>query len=196
VTGLFLLGHRPASNAGPAHHSVSAGPSSPVVVTPSPSIALSSSASLPPGQQAATALVGLLARSGADRSSVLGAFTAAEHCFDLSRDEMVFKKAESSRRSLLGDLAALPNRSALPPAMLQDLTAAWQASSQADQDYAKWTQDAISRGCSTNSYRSDTYFQAAGPLAQRATTDKEAFATQWSSIAGQYHLPEYKANQI
>jgi uncharacterized lipoprotein len=43
--------------------------------------------------------------------------------------------------------------------MLQDLTTAWQASGQADQDFVKWTQDEISQGCSTN-YQSDVSYQA------------------------------------
>jgi hypothetical protein len=79
--------------------------------------------------------------------------------------------------------------------MLQDLTTAWQASGQADQDFAGWTQDEISHGCSTN-YQSDASYQAAtGPDAQ-ATKDKKAFAALWTAIANEYGLPLYQYNQI
>jgi hypothetical protein len=79
--------------------------------------------------------------------------------------------------------------------MLQNLTAAWEASGQADQDFANWTRDEISHGCSTN-YRSDASYQAAmGPDA-RATTDKKAFAALWTAIASEYGLPGYQYNQI
>ncbi len=79
--------------------------------------------------------------------------------------------------------------------MLRDLTAAWQASGQADQDFANWTHDEISHGCSTN-YQSDASYQAAtGPDAQ-ATTDKKAFAALWTAIADEYGLPLYQYNQI
>jgi hypothetical protein len=79
--------------------------------------------------------------------------------------------------------------------MLQDLTAAWQASAEADQDFANWTQDEISHGCSTN-YRSDPSYQAAKGPDHQATTYKRAFATLWTAIANEYGLPSYRYNQI
>lgn len=197
VIGLKLVGHKPAGNASPVHPSVSTGPSSPVVPT-SPSTVLSSSAWLPPRQQAAMALVALLAQSGADRTSVLQAVTAAMNCSNLSQDETVFRNAESSRQSLLAKLAVLPSAAYLPATMLQHLTAAWQESSQADQDYAKWAQDAAApHGCRPgSSYATDPHFETSAGHAQKASADKEAFAGQWSSIAREYHLQNYKAEQI
>src|SRR5256885_8462595 len=91
---LFLLGNKPASNAGPVHHSVSTGTSSPAVVTTSPSTVLSSSALIPPRQQAANALAVLLAQSGTDRTAIRRAVNAAEGCSGLRQDETVFKNAE------------------------------------------------------------------------------------------------------
>jgi hypothetical protein len=44
-----------------------------------------------------------------------------------------------------------------PASMLQDLTTAWQASGEADQGFAKWTQDEISQGCSTNDQSDASY---------------------------------------
>jgi len=155
-----------------------------------------SSPGVPPRQQAAQALAVLLAQSGADRTAVRQAVNAVAGCSPgLSQDETVFSNAASSRQVLLGKLAALPDRSALPAAMLQDLTAAWQASGQADQDFANWTQDEISHGCST-SYQSDASYQAAMAPDGQATKDKQAFAPLWAAIADEYGLPRYRYNQI
>lgn len=97
--------------------------------------------------------------------------------------------------ALLGKLAGLAGRSALPASMLPDLTTAWQASGQADQDFANWTRDEISHGCSTN-YQSDASYRAATGPDDRATTDKKAFAALWTAIANEYGLPGYQYNQI
>jgi len=123
-------------------------------------------------------------------------FNAVAACSPgLRQDETIFANAASSHQALLGKLAALPGRSALPAPMLQDLTAAWQASGQADQDFAQWTRDEISHGCSTN-FQSDASYQAAGAPDGQATKDKQAFAALWTAIADEYGLPLYQYNQI
>jgi hypothetical protein len=138
----------------------------------------------------------LLAQSGTDRAAVTQAVSAVAACSPgLSQDETIFSTAASSHQTLLAKLAALPDRSALPAPMLQDLTTAWQASSEADQDFARWAQDEISHGCSTN-YQSDAGYQAAKAPDGQATTDKKAFAALWAPIADQYGLPLYQYNQI
>ena len=154
------------------------------------------SPTLPPRQQAAQALAALLAQSGTDRAAITQAFSAVADCSPgLSQDKTIFSDAASSRQALLGKLAALADRSALPASMLQDLTAAWQASGQADQDFANWTQDEISHGCSTDD-QSDASYQAAATPDDQATTDKKAFAALWTAIADEYGLPLYQYNQI
>jgi protein kinase-like protein len=162
----------------------------------SPTPAAVSSPAVPPRQQAAQALAALLAQSGTDRAAVTKAVTAVQDCSPgLSQDETIFSTAASSHQALLGQLAALPDRSALPASMLQDLTAAWQASGQADQDFATWTEDEIAHGCSTN-YQSEPGYQAAAAPDNQATTDKKAFAALWTAIADEYGLPSYQYNQI
>jgi hypothetical protein len=147
-------------------------------------------------QQAAQALAALLAQSGTDRVAITQAFNAVADCSaGLSQDETIFSNAASSHQALLGKLAGLADRSALPAPMLRDLTAAWQASGQADQDFANWTRDEIAHGCSTN-YQSDASYQAATRPDDQATTDKKAFAALWASIAAEYGLPAYQYNQI
>jgi eukaryotic-like serine/threonine-protein kinase len=173
-------------------------PASPVApsAVSSPAPAAVSSPALPPRRQAAQALAALLAQSGTDRAAVTQAVNAVAGCSPgLSQDETIFSSAASSHQVLLGKLAALPDRSALPASMLQDLTAAWQASGQADQDFAGWTRDEISHGCSTN-YQSDASYQAATGPDKQATKDKKAFAALWTAIANEYGLPSYKYNQI
>ncbi len=178
-----------------------AGPSSPAAApasaaASSPAPAAVSSPALTPRLQAAQALAALLAQSGTDRAAVTQAVSAVAGCSPgLSQDETIFSNAASSHQALLGKLAALPDRSALPAAMLQDLTAAWQASGQADQDFARWTQDEISHGCSTN-YQSDASYQATTVPDDQATKDKKAFAALWTAIANEYGLPSYQYNQI
>jgi hypothetical protein len=163
---------------------------------PSPVSSPVSSPALPSRRQAAQALAALLAQSGTDRAAVTQAVSAVADCSPgLSQDETIFSNAASSRQALLGKLAALADRSALPASMLQDLTTAWQASGEADQDFANWTKDEISHGCSTN-YQSDASYQATTVPDDQATTDKKAFAALWAAIADEYGLPSYQYNQI
>ena len=183
LTFMWAPAAAPASSATP---SAVSSPASPAVSSPA----------LPPRQQAAQALAALLAQSGTDRATVTQAVSAVADCSPgLSQDRTTFSNAASSHQALLGKLAALADRSALPAPMLQDLTTAWQASGQADQDFANWTQDEISHGCSTN-YQSDASYQAATVPDGRATTYKKAFAVLWTAIANEYGLPSYQYNQI
>jgi hypothetical protein len=175
-----------------------AAPTSSAAPSAAPSTAPStvSSPALPPRRQAAQALAALLAQSGTDRTAVTQAVRAVADCSPgLSQDETTFSNAASSHQALLGKLAALPDHSTLPASMLQDLTTAWQASGEADQDFAKWTQDEIAHGCSTN-YQSDASYQATTAPDDQATKYKKAFAALWTAIANEYGLPLYQYNQI
>ena len=175
-----------------------AAPTSSAVSSPVPSAVSSAvpSSAVPSRRQAAQALAALLAQSGTDRATVTQAVGAVAGCSPgLSQDETIFSNAASSHQALLAKLAALPDRSALPASMLTDLTMAWQASGQADQDFAMWAQDEISHGCSTN-YQSDASYQAATVPDDQATKDKKAFAALWTAIANEYGLPLYRYNQM
>ena len=173
-------------------------PTSSAVSSPVPSAVSSTvpSSAVPSRRQAAQALAALLAKSGTDRAAVTQAVSAVAGCSPgLSQDETIFSNAASSHQALLAKLAALPDRSALPASMLTDLTTAWQASGQADQDFVMWAQDEISHGCSTN-YQSDASYQAATVPDDQATKDKKAFAALWTAIANEYGLPLYQYNQM
>jgi hypothetical protein len=164
----------------------------------SSSTGATSSASSPDARrQAAAGLAGLLAQSVTDRAAVTNAAEDVRACGpSLSQDAQTFAHSASSRQQLLGRLASLPGRSLLPAALLQDLTSAWQASAQVDNDLARWAQDNATRGCHHHKGRSDAFLRAsAGPEA-RATVGKRAFAARWNPIARQYGLKTYERNEL
>ncbi|HEY6315259.1 MAG TPA: zinc ribbon domain-containing protein [Streptosporangiaceae bacterium] len=199
AVAFFLLG--PSHAAGPSASTTqtSAGNQATAqasTASPSVSTSPSPSATLVSEQQAASNLAALLSQSVKDRSSITAAVNDVNSCGPtLSQDPQTFQHAATSRQQLLTQLAGLSGRSALPAAMLQSLTSAWQASVAADKDLGKWAQDEISKGCTPND-EADANFQAAiGPDGQ-ATTDKKAFVGQWNSIASQYGLTKYQWNQL
>jgi hypothetical protein len=78
--------------------------------------------------------------------------------------------------------------------MLRDLTSAWQASLEADQDFEAWAQDQVSSGCVPN--QPDLHFQAANGPDLRATADKKAFLRLWNPLAVHYNLATYQQNKF
>jgi hypothetical protein len=144
-------------------------------------------------QQAATALAGLLQQSSGDRSAINDAYNDAYSCGgNLTSDQRTFQQAASSRQSLLSQLSSLPGAHALPAQMLSDLTNAWQASLSVDNDYAQWAGDESSSGCTLQ----DPGYTAAETPNEEATTDKNAFVSQWDPIAQRYNLTQYSGGQI
>src|SRR5215470_6104926 len=88
-------------------------------------------------RQAAVGLSGLLAQSVTDRAAVTHAAEDVRGCGpSLRQDARTFTRAARSRQHLLSRLASLPGRSELPPALLQNLKTAWQASAEVDTDLA------------------------------------------------------------
>jgi hypothetical protein len=147
-------------------------------------------------QQAATNLAALLRQSVTDRSSITVAVTDVDQCGpSLNQDPQTFQSAAASHQQLLSQLSSLPGRSALPAAMLQSLTSAWQASAAADKDLGQWARDEVSNGCTQNDQADPKFQAAAGPDGQ-ATTEKKAFVSQWNPIASQYRLATYQWNQL
>jgi hypothetical protein len=164
--------------------------------TAGPSASSASSSAHIPEQQGATNLAGLLRQSVTDRSAITAAVTDVSQCGPaLNQDPETFQTAAASHQQLLSQLSRLPGRSALPAALLQSLTSAWQASAAADQDLGRWAQDEVSNGCTKNDQADANFKAAAGPDGQ-ATTEKKAFVSQWDSIAAQYGLTTYQWNQL
>jgi hypothetical protein len=147
-------------------------------------------------QQAASTVAGMLASSVADRTAIDTAYNDVDSCGpNLDSDAAVFTRAASSRSALLASLAAMPGRSALPPALLSDLASAWQASISADQGFATWANDEASQGCVADD-TSDPGYQATVTPDNEATRYKTAFVTQWNPLATSYGLTTYQQNQL
>jgi hypothetical protein len=183
------------SSAGPALPSASTpAATTPATTTPAgpATTAPASPAQAPAEKQAATALARLLSQSSSDRSAINQAWTNAGNCTALSQDQQTFQQAAANRQSLLSQLNGISGLSSLPAAMVSDLTGAWQASEQVDQDYAQWAGDESASGCTTND---PSYVAANGPNAT-ATADKTAFTNLWNPLAQQYGLPAYDQSHI
>ena len=145
--------------------------------------------------QAATALSGLLAQSGKDHAAVNAAVGNVEACgHGLSRDAQVFSTAAGNRRALLAKLAQLPGRAALSPAMISDLTAAWEASATVDADLAKWATDAA--GHCRKGNLNDPNYTATIPFDSKATNGKIAFVRLWNPLANKDGLPTYQSADL
>jgi hypothetical protein len=147
-------------------------------------------------RQAAAQLSGLLAQSVTDRTAVINAAADVRSCgSSLDQDARTFARAASSRQRLLSRLASMPGRPLLSGTMLQDLTAAWQASAQADDDLAKWADDEVADGCHGNG-GSDPNLRASYVPDGQADASKKAFASLWNPVARQYGLTQYQWNQL
>jgi hypothetical protein len=180
--------HAPAGPGPASPTATPAGPATPVA-TPSPSQS-------PAEQQAASTLSRLLTQSVSDRSAINQAYNDVSACGTLlGQDQQTFQQAASSRQGLLTQLSSLPDAQSLPAAMLSDLTGAWQASQQVDQDYAQWAADENTQGCTNQDY-TDPSYEAAGSPNDQATSDKTAFVALWNPIARKYGLPTYDQGEI
>jgi len=146
-------------------------------------------------QTAAVALNNLLSQSGKYRAEVNAALGNVEACKSLRASRDAFGASAANRRNLLAKVAALPDRAALPPAMLQDLVSGWQASVQVDSDFQAWAQDEMG-GCNPKSVTSDPHYQASNAYEDPASSGKAEFAQAWRPIAAKFGLPKYTQYQL
>ena len=197
AVGLFALVAAvivvPALLIAHSFHSLTGGSATaPTAKRPTPG----ASAAAPSERAAAASLATLLAQTAADRSSIVGAVGAVGDCTAaLGQAPQVFQGSAASRQRLLQRLATLPGRSALPAAMLQALTGAWQASAAVDTDLAKWAQDEAAKGCKPHDH-ADANYQASNAPDAQATNDKAAFVGMWDTIAAKYGLTRYQTGQL
>jgi len=163
--------------------------------TPTTSTSTSASAASKQAEKrAATKLAALLPQSGKDRTAVVNAYGHVQGCKMLPQAASTFTTAAKNRQALLSKLATLPGRSALPAALLSDLRQAWQASVQADGDYAKWAEDAITH-CKKGNPKDPNLKASFGPDGQ-ATNGKTAFVKLWNPIATRFGLQTYTVGQL
>jgi hypothetical protein len=148
-------------------------------------------------QQAATTVSALLAQSVSDRAAVINAVTDVRDCGpSLRKDARTLTTSARSRQRLLSQLESMSGRSALPAALLADLTSAWQASIQADTDLAHWATDMSKGRCTVHKSSRDANLRASYVPDGQATVGKEAFAAQWNPIARRYDLTTYQSDQL
>jgi hypothetical protein len=165
--------------------------------TPTATASVSASATELAQRAAAAQLAGLLSQSGTDRADVINAVGSVRACDNatvLRKDATTFSVAAANRQKLLSGLASLPGRSALPAAMISDLTAGWQASAQVDADLAKWATAAASH-CRKGNQNDPNLKASYGPDGQ-ATAGKQAFAQLWNPLATKYSLQTYQWEQL
>jgi len=175
--------------------SASAAPAS---ASPSPSAPVSASVSSTAvsERQAASTVAGMLASSVTDRTAINNAYNDVYRCVpNLDGDAAVFTRAVSSRQALLASLATMQGRAALPPALLTDLTMAWQASMAADQGLATWAHDEVTRGCVAGDTKDPGYRTTIAPD-NEATEYKTDFTAAWNPIAARYGLTTYQQGQL
>jgi hypothetical protein len=156
----------------------------------------SASATAVTEQQAATAVAAMLKQSVSDRAAISLAYDNVMACdtAQLATAPTVFGNAAASRRKLLASLGTMPGRDALPPALLRDLTQAWQASVAADQAFAQWANAELA-GCTPGDTGSPAY-QATVTPDKNATRYKTAFVSQWNPLATAYGLTRYSQQQL
>lgn len=193
VVGIVLLARHPgdpsANNAGTTVKStLSAAP------TPSPNFA---ELRATPEGQAAVALAGLLQQAADQLGDVSGATADVRDCgLKLQDDATVFYSAAGDRRRLLSDLPDLTDRSALPSALLQELTGDWQESNTQYTDLGHWADIAIYRGCVKQDIGSNADLRDSYAPGDEASRDRAAFVKFWGPIADRYGLPTYPAGLL
>jgi hypothetical protein len=181
-----------ASASAPASASASASPSPSATASASPSV----SSTAITERQASSTVAGMLASSVTDRTAINNAYNDVYKCGpSLHGDAAVFTRAVSSRRALLASLATMPGRAALPPALLTDLTKAWQASMAADQGLATWADDEVTQGCVAGDTSDPGYRTTIAPD-NEATEYKTDFTVEWNPIAARYGLTTYQQGQL
>jgi hypothetical protein len=147
-------------------------------------------------RQAAAQLAGLLKQSGSDHAAVTDAVLNVQGCGkNLGADAQTFSSSAQNRDSLLAKLADLTGRTALPSAMITDLSNAWQASASVDNDLAKWASHAATAGCHGGDQNYSSY-KASISDDTPATNNKEAFVALWNPLAKQDGLPTFTASQL
>ena len=138
----------------------------------------------------ALAVNGVLAQSTNDRNQVRSAITALTSCTDVATEAAALQSVATSRQSLLVrvdnlDLGQLPNSARLQSVLATALS----ESVQADHDFASWSRDLESDGCSPASATNDPNYQAAAEPDNAAESAKAVFAALWDPVARSFNLP-------
>ncbi len=146
----------------------------------------------------ATQLDQLLSTSNDSRTSVINAVASIKACKNLAISATHLRTAAGERDDLVTKLSQmkldkLPNSAQL----VSQLTAAWAASSSADNHYATWaTQVAQPKGCHKNHAKTTPEVQRGNLSSGQATIAKQKAADLWNPIARQYGLTQRQFTQL
>ncbi|WP_431679979.1 hypothetical protein [Kitasatospora sp. KL5] len=143
----------------------------------------------PEAKGQAKALSDLLGTASASRQAVVGAVAAVGKCEKLPESQAALTDAAAQRQGLLTKLGALKTDKLTGGAELSSqLQKAWQASANADTEYAAWAGDAAA-GCDPATVKNNPHLKSATEASGTATGAKEKASTLWNAIAAQAGLP-------
>ncbi|MDI5965074.1 hypothetical protein [Streptantibioticus silvisoli] len=149
-------------------------------------------------QGQAKQLDALLKTSNSSRTSVINAVASIKACNNLSASAATLRAAARERDDLVTQLSgmtltALPNNADL----VGQLTAAWKASSSADNYYAAWAgQAAQPKGCKKHQAKITGAVEHGNLESGKATLAKQKAADLWNPIAKQYGLTQRQYTQL
>ncbi|MFL6139244.1 MAG: hypothetical protein ACJ74O_15775 [Frankiaceae bacterium] len=201
---LLLGGHDPGSSTGQgtvartsARSAPSASSTSHVAPPPSPptSPPTSSSAALSAtARQQLAHMDALLAASSQTRGQVRRAVAAITDCSATSSDVAILRDAANARAAIVDQVGSLDVSAILGGTQLvSELTAAEQASHDADLSFADWGDSQL--GCTSTAARTADYDDA---VASSGIADdaKSAFVKDWNRLAAAAGLPPRSAASI
>ncbi|MFI5531510.1 hypothetical protein ACIA8O_23545 [Kitasatospora sp. NPDC051853] len=163
---------------------------------PSSGASAGSGAAVSPEVKAqAEALSALLGDANASRTAVVNAVGSVRKCEKLPESQAALDQAAQQRDKLVSGLAAL-KVDQLPSgaALAEQLKKAWEASANADREYALWAADSI---VACDPAKKDNQHLKNGDAASgTATTAKNQASTLWNAIAAQTGLPAKTAIEL
>ncbi|RKE20683.1 hypothetical protein [Streptomyces sp. TLI_171] len=144
----------------------------------------------------AQAMSDLLGTASASRTSVVNAVTAVGKCQTLPDAQGALTAAAAQRQDLLKKLGEL-KVDQLPDGakLVTQLQAAWQASSNADSEYALWAGDLVA-ACDAAKAKDNDHYRNGNTASGSATTAKQQAAELWGAIAGKTGLANKSAAEL
>ncbi|RPK79736.1 hypothetical protein EES45_14790 [Streptomyces sp. ADI97-07] len=165
----------------------------------SPAGEASAPAAADPAEPQAQGLDKLLADSNDSRATVISAVGRIESCQALDQAATDLRGAATQRRDLVTRLEGLSIDQLPAHAELKSaLTAAWQASAQADDHYAAWADQARNnkKVCKGGKARSTDEKGKANAASGVATREKQKASGLWNSIAEKYGLTKHTPTDL
>ncbi|MFJ5922962.1 hypothetical protein ACIQF6_10175 [Kitasatospora sp. NPDC092948] len=144
----------------------------------------------------AQAMSDLLGTASSSRSSVVNAVSAVGKCQGLPDAQAALTAAAAQRQDLLKKLGDLKvDQLTDGGKLVEQLQKAWQASSNADSEYALWAGDMVA-GCDAGKAKDNDHYRNGNTASGTATSAKEQAAGLWGAIASKTGLPNKGASEL